>query len=717
MRSKSSPYISDEVLEHETSQTMHWREAVAIIIERAWMGLAVAVAVFLLFWYQSYRQVPFYRSVATLMVEAQIPQIFSFQDMLSFNTRNLEYYNTHLKALHSRSMMEHAIAHGQLAERPGFTPGTGPGPRQAVDALQYVNISPVERSRMINIVVEHPDPAIAADLANALGQAYIQQDLDNRMGMSLQAVDWLRSRADEYRGNLEQGLSELQHYREETQSVSLEEDQNIVIAKLKALNLALTEAQTARIHAQTQWEAVQQQMEAGRPATDVVLALNNVMVQEVYADVIERQRNLQAVAQRYRSGHPDYQTAADDLQAAQSRFDQAAQRALAAIESEYDMAVLREQNLSAALREQEQEAFELDRKLVRYNDLKRNVEADQEVYQAVISRMKEASLSGSLPTEMIRIAEVAEPAERPFRPNPRQAMVRGGAVGLALGLMAIFVLYYADHRYRRAEEVERSLGVPVLGNLPLIRSKTIRERGLITHTDDTGTVAESFRTLRASLMMDATIQGAKRWLISSAGPGEGKSLVAINLAISLAQDGNRTLLIGADLRRPSLHKVFELDSKVGLAEILKGEVKPGAAVVSSLVENLDILPAGRVPSHPAELLGKQEFPKVMKSLIQAYDRVIIDAPPMLGVSDSLILLGHADIVLFVVRYGITHSLSARYAVNKVKSSGIPCMGAILNGVNLRNMANYYYYRRYGGYGYEYGQAKADRANTQRVAEG
>ncbi len=702
---KSSPYLSEQVGDHEPATTLNWRELVAIVIERAWMGLTVAILVFLYFWFQAYRQVPYYRSTATLMVEAQIPQLFNFQDVVSFNTRNLEYFNTHIKSLHSRAIMERAIEHGELAGRPNFTPGRPEGPGQIEMALRFVNIVPVERSRMIEIVVEHPDPGIAADLANAMAEAYIQQDLNNRMGMSLQAVDWLRSRAEEYRENLEQGLAELQQYREETQSVSLEEDQNIVIAKLKAVNSALTSAQTARIEAETRWRALEDLMAQDVPVTEAALTLNDGTVSEAYGRVRERRQRAEALQQRYRAGHPDYQAAADELRAAEEQFEVASRRAIASIENAYRIALLREQNLATALREQEQEAFELDRKLVRYNDLRRNVEAEQEVYQAIISRMKEASLSGTLPTEIIRLVEAAEPARNPFRPNPRQAMTRGASLGISLGLAAIFLLYFADHRYRRVEEVERSLGLPSFGSLPLIRSKSLKHRGLIVHEDDTGSVSEAFRTLRASIMMSPAMQRAKTWMISSAGPGEGKTLVVTNLAISLAQDGQRTLLIGADLRRPTVHKLFESKHQLGLTDVLEGKCKISSAIEQTAVKGLDLMPAGRIPSHPAELMSKQIFPQAMESLSKEYDRILIDAPPVLGVSDALILLGYVEAVIFVVRYGVTHSLAARHALSKIEASGTRCEGTVLNGVNLRNMANYYYYRRYGGYGYNYEPSK------------
>jgi capsular exopolysaccharide synthesis family protein len=705
-----TPYIAAERETEEggTSKFPDWREGVAILMERAWLGAAVAVAVFLFFTFQAYRQTPYYRSTASLLVEAQLPKILNYQDILNYNTRNLEYFNTHINALHSRKMMEQALVRSGLDNHPGFFQNveTMEGKCEAVRNL--VTITPVEKSRIINIAVEYSDPQVACDLANALANAYIQQDLDVRMGTSMEAVEWLRERSEEYREKLEKGLLELQDYREKTGSVSLEEDQNIVIEKLKALNGALTEAQTERIRAETTWNTIQAQIAENVSMSQIAALLEDPGAQMALEKLQEQQREVVRLQQRYREKHPDLQQALELEQKLQKQFAQSSEDALHALKSRYEILGDREKSLQAALKEQEKAAFELDRKLVRYNELKRNIEADQEIHQAVIARMKEASISETMPSEIIRLAEAATPAKAPFRPRPQQAMVRGAAMGLILGIGAIFLFYYADHRFRRNEEVERLLGLPVLATIPLISDKTTRERGMVAHLKQSSEIAEAFRTLRASLLLKEEIRAAKVLMITSASPGDGKSLVSTNLAISLAQDGRRTLLIGADLRRPMLAEIFEVEKDVlGLADVLKGKALWSDTLLKPSVPNLDVMPAGRIPSHPSELLGHKAFADFMREVRDLYQHVIIDAPPVLGVSDSLVLLPNADGVLFVVRYGVTHSMGASHAILKIQGSGTPCMGCIMNGVNLNSMANYYYYRRYGGYAYRNYQAKPE----------
>jgi len=678
-----------------------WREILTIVIERFWYGLAMGVVVFLAVFFQLQRAVPFYQSTAVLMVEVNQPRIMDYREVVPSDVRSLDYFNTVINLLHSRQMMEEALVMSGLAEDPRFFPHIQGVSGKASAAAGLVRITPVDRSRLIHIRAEHTDPEMASALANALAQSYIQQDLNNRMSTSMHAVEWLRERADEFREKLETGMLGLQEYREEAQSVSLEEDQNIVIAKLKSLNEALSSAQAERIMAQSEWEAIKQQIDTGVSMQNVATQLRHGAVSEAQTLLNRHRQDLSRLRQRYREDHPDLREALQQESVLLEAFEEAFETATYAVESRYNMLRTREMNLLQALRDQEQEAFRLSRQLVQYNDLRRNVEADQEIYESVISRMKETNVSGTLPNEIIRMAEEARPAGQPFRPNRARTLARGGMMAVASGLGVIFLLYYADHRLRRNEEVERALGVPVLASLPIIPGADKRERGLVSFLHPTGEVSEGFRTLRAILEMNPAMTEAKVLLVTSSQPSEGKSLVSVNMAISFAQDDRRTLLIGADMRRPAFRAIFSaLQEKTGLSEVLAGKAQWRDLVQSGEVPGLDVLGAGGRCDRPAELLGGAIFARMLEEMREHYDRIIIDAPPVLGVSDTLVLLKNVDGVLFVVRYGLTHSLGASQAIRRIKTSGVPCYGAVMNGVDLRSLANYYYYRRYGGYAYQ-----------------
>ncbi len=705
-----TPYISQANSGDTGSGIPDWRELVAIVIERFWFGLAAAIVVFLFVFFRLSEAVPYYRSTALLMVEPIQPRLLNYQEVIVSNVRNLEYFNTIIKTLHSREMIEHALTKSGLDKRRDFFPEIQTLSGKAVAALALLSINGIESTRLIEIIAEHPDPQIASDLANAMARSYIQQELDNRMKASMQAVDWLRDRSVEYREKLEQGILELQKYREDAQSVSLEEDQNIVIAKLKSLNAALTTAQTERIDAQSRWEAIRLRIKdlipVDSPAKlDKLEMIVPELQSEVLADVLPRlraqQQKVAMLRERYKPEHPDLMEALQQEQLLLLEFRRVFNAAVYAIRNEYDMLLAREQNLKKALQDQEQESFQLARQLVEYDDLKRNIDGDKEIYESVIARVKEASLSGSLPSEVIRLAEEARPAGSPFRPNRPRTLLNGGLLAGAAGLGVIFLLYYTDHRFRRYEEIERSLGMPVLASLPVIRGRTVRDRGMVSHEQPAGEVAEAFRTLRAIMEINPAVENAKVLLVTSAHPGEGKSLVSLNLAISYAHDNRRTLLIGADLRRPALGKVLPGDHRhQGLSDVLSGVADWKASLQPAFIPNLDVLSSGSQRERPTELLGCSRFSEILVEMRGQYDRIVIDAPPVLGISDTLVLLKQTDGVLFVVRYGVTHSMGAMQAMKRVKASGTVCVGVVMNGVDLRSMANSYYYRQYGGYAYQ-----------------
>jgi len=703
-------YLAPSVSEEKASGFPNCRELVTIVIERFWFGLAAAVVVFLVIFLRLSQAVPHYRSTALLMIEPIQPRLLNYQDVVVSNIRDIEYFNSIIKTLHSQQMMETVLSQSGLAERHDFFPGITGLSGKAAAALALLTINGIEKTRLVQVCFEHPDPQIASDLANAMARSYVQQELNSRMAASMLAVEWLRERSVEYRAKLEQGLLALQQYRENAQSVSLEDDQNIVITKLKSLNASLTSAQTDRIDAQSDWESIQSRVEtlvaSDAPADREKLQmlapeLDNPVLSETLFRLRAQQQRVVGLRERYKSAHPDLKDAQrQELQVLQE-FNQVFDAAIYAIRNRYEKLLAREENLAKALKAQEQESFRLARQLVEYNDLKRNIDADREIYEAVMARMKEASLSGSLPSEVIRLAEEARPAGAPFRPNRSRVLLRGGMFAVASGFGVIFLLYSIDHRFRRNEEIERLLGMPLLTVLPMIRGRSIRDRGMLAHDEPAGEVAEAFRTLRAIMEINPSVENAKVVLVTSAHPAEGKSLVSLNLALSYAQDNRRSLLIGADLRRPAFSQFFTgTMGQQGVSDVLSGEVDWKAALQPASIPNLDVLSSGSSRDRSAELLGSRRFQDMLAEMRGEYDRIVIDAPPVLGISDTLVLLKQADGVLFVVRCGVTNSIGAVQAMKRIKASGTHCVGVVMNGVDMRSLANAYHYRQYGGYAYQ-----------------
>lgn len=683
-----------------SGRSLGWRDYAVILVERIWIALTVFVVVVALSLVYTQRQTPMYRAAARIMIETDLPKVLKVEDVLTFNTRSIEYFNSHVKALHSRSMAASAIEANGLDTDPRFTSEIGKGADPAAAAMRCVRIQAVPKSRMIDIIAEHPNAEIASALANGIAEAYIAKDLDRRMKASLDALIWLRQHAEEYRLKLEQGLHALQEYREATRAVSLEEKQDVVIAKLKAISARLTDAEAERVAANTQWNEVKPLLDAEKSPGEAAAIAGHEWVRQTRAKILEKESEIGLLGRRYKEKHPAIQRARSELEELETGYRRACDEAARQIESRHRMAEANVDSLEDALRRQEQQAFDLERKLVRYNELKRNAEADRQMYDAILARMKETSIAGDMQTSNIRLVDAARAASSPFKPSRRRNLINGLLVGALMGIALSFVAHFADDRLRRTEDVEEHLGLPVLAVIPNIGAGSAEERARTVHDDPRSAVSEAFRTLRASLALTPPGKSAKRIMITSAGAAEGKSLVACNLAIVYAQDSQKTLLIDADMKRPSLGKVFGVGSREGLSRVLAGGLEWEDAVLNDVMPNLDILTVGELPPNPAELLGSGRMRDMLAGMGEQYDRVVLDCPPVFGVSDPLVLLSVVDGLLFVAHFNKSRWHTASRALRKLSTGGTPILGAVMDNVDLRRPGTYYYYyHRYGSYRY------------------
>ena len=674
--------------------TLEWRDYLTILIERIWIAITVFVAVVIFSLVHLFHQTPIYRSSARILVEDRPSSVSNLQDVLSLNRSSLETFNTHIKALSSRKMIEEALLAEGLNANPDFLPSNLPQESRVDVALGFLRIEPVPASRLIDVIVEHPNAEMAARFANVVAEEYIRQDLDIRLSKSLEVVEWLREQSDDYRIRLEEGLLQLQRYRKEQKAVSLEERQDVVISKLKDLNQSLTKAENNTRVLLSDWESV----EAATNNVDVLIRLPVIAsdqdVWTAYVALNDKENELGLLTNRYLHKHPKMQRVQDELAILSAAFRKACMEAVSRIEARYRSAVVTERNLRKALSDQEQEAFELDRKLVTYQQSKRSVDADREVYEGMLGRIREALLAGDMRIDFIRLVDPARISKTPARPSPKRIVINGVLLGLVLGIGLSFGFHAVDSRIRRVDEVEDYFGLPVLAAVPHISKGTEMERRRITEVEPHARPAEAFRTLRARLGLQSDGQKACSLLITSSTSSEGKSLVASNLAIVFAHDNEKTLLIDADMRRPTAHDAFDFPkdrSNQGLSQVLRGKVAWNEAVQMTSTENLDVMLAGEVPPNPAELLGSSKMVDFIREVEERYDRVILDSPPVMGVSDPLVMLSKVDGIVFVVHFGKTRRHAAKMALQQLGVGGTPLLGIVLDNVKVRRPGSYYYY--------------------------
>jgi capsular exopolysaccharide synthesis family protein len=361
--------------------------------------------------------------------------------------------------------------------------------------------------------------------------------------------------------------------------------------------------------------------------------------------------------------------------------------------NDYQQALAQERSLTSALEQQKREALDLNRKGIEYNSLARDAASNRQIFDSLMQRTKETNISGELKASNIRVVDAAEPPRRPVSPNTRNSLllaILGGAT-LALGLA--FFFEYVDNSVKTPDEIKRHLGLPFLGMVPAVFDNSTPNPLISSGVPPN--FSESFRALRTNLLFSSAQEGGKSIVVTSTAPGEGKTLVATNLAIALAQASQRVLLVDADMRKPRVHEMFGRSQQPGLSNVMVGNAKASESLRQTPVPNLWLLPAGLHPPNPAELLGSKRFRDFLTSLVQHFDWVIVDTPPVMAVTDSSIAANLATGVLFVVRAETTSRHAALRAIEQLQNGRAKFVGAVLNRVDLQHNPYYYsdYYRR------------------------
>lgn len=565
---------------------------------------------------------------------------------------------------------------------------------------QRVSVNLIRGTRLISLQVLNTDPARAAKIADALVAEYGRALFAQRSGSSTQANEFLVLEADRLKKKVQASEQALQQYREQTKAVSLEESQNIIVAQLKELNAKLTEAKGERLKLEAASSALEQQ---GTVPVEQLLAIPQIASSP---QVVEQQRQYAAMQaevarleERYLELHPKLIQAKGQLNQTRENLRAAAADAAKSLVVLAQAARATEAKYETALAEQEQKALELNRLSIPYNVLAREVASDTAMFESIMKRLKETDVAKSIDPEIIQVVEPAAVPRVPVKPRKKLILAGSVVAGLLAGFAITLALWALDSSFRRVDEIESQLGVPVLTTVPYSGGRTGPSRGKanrrMMQAAREPVIAESFRTLRTTLALQEG--GTRCFLITSATPGEGKSFCAVNHALAVAAGGARTLLIDADLRLPVIGQVFATEAssgqhrRRGLAEVLEGSCTLTEAVVPTETEGLSILPSGRLRADPGVLFLGIAFTGLLKQAEAEYDVVIIDSAPIHAVADTLAIARLRVSVCLVVLSGSAPRHSVARALQMLKDAGATVAGVILNGVP--EQGEYYYHYR------------------------
>jgi polysaccharide biosynthesis transport protein len=722
------------------AEERHLLDYVRVLYKRRWIAIPVFLLVFVVGAVNAVRQTPVYRARTQLMIQKDSPTVATLDQM--FQTQdgwyNDEFYQTQYRILQSRSLAKRTLDELNLWNAPlGNTPppkasldplslarrglsavlqfarsqfgGDAPAPvpaeppaadetaSQSAKIDQFkggLSVEPVRNSRLVDILYTSPDPIFAAQAANAIAKAYIAQSMEFRFSESKEAADWLSERLTEQRKAVEASEAALQAYREQNGAITVADSaSNIVVQRLTDLNAALTKAKTERINKEALYNQLRT-AEANGTLETFPAVLSNDYIQKLRADMADLQRQQAQLAERYGERHAEMIKIRTAIQVAEAKFAGELGKVVESVRNEYQAAVSEENSLQSALNGQKAEALSLNRKGIEYGVLQREVESNRQIYESLMQRTKETDISSERKSTNIRVVDSAEVPRAPIAPNLQRSVMLSFIAGLTLSLGLVFFVDYLDSRLKTPQDLKTHLGVPFLGLIPAVSRNKDTANPLLTD-GSLGSFSEAFKTVRTNVLFSSADDGLRTLVVTSAGPGEGKSICSANIAITLAQAGQRVLLVDADMRRPRVHEIFDIREEPGLSNLLTGNAKASEAVQKSSVPGLWLMPAGHIPPNPAELLGSPRFVDFIGALEDHFDWVVLDTPPVLVVADSMIVGNRATGVVFVVGADQTSRSAARTAIEQLTGANVNVIGSVLNKADVHRHSHYYgsYYRK------------------------
>ena len=561
--------------------------------------------------------------------------------------------------------------------------------------LAGVEIVPVKGTRLVEIVYSSPDPQYAALAANTLAREYVQQNLDLKLSNTTNTISWLGEELAKQREKVEAAERAMAEYREGQNAMSLDDGQNIVIARLNSLNDAVTKAKTARLQKEAAYRQLGNLKGDSTDADTYPAVAQNPTIQEIKQQLANLNGEQAKLSQRYGANHPAMETITKQIDGTSARLRAETAKVLESIANDYRSAVAEERNLAGSLEEQKRQAVDLNRKSITYSILQREAESERQVYNALLQQEKELRVVSNSRANNVQLMDDAEVPGGPYTPNHSRDWLMALVLGLALGVACAYGIEYLDDSVKLPDDVTRRLKLPLLGLVPAVAGDKLPVlTGTVPH--DFG---EAFRSLRTSLVFTSGSPGKRTIAVTSTQPLEGKTTTACNLAVALALGGARVMLIDADMRRPGLHRTMGLPNDIGLSHILTGQARIREAVQRTSESNLFVISAGRVPPNPSELLSSERMRQLIANLEAGpFDWVLVDTPPVLAVTDAVILAPYMSGLVFVIGAEMTRRAHAERAIETIQSGKPNIVGAVLNRVDLNR--NKYYYSRYYGYHYK-----------------
>jgi capsular exopolysaccharide synthesis family protein len=693
---------------------------------------------------------PVYRAEAKITVRRESPRFIDMKSLLSEKVGNdSDFYRTQRVVLLGHALAREAIrsldfeSHPHLAQKEGSggllagglaalrgmfkyelpdvasaLPDVAAAPSDVPPAVlaRYragLEVTAPLRTHMMTVAFTSPDPELSRRAVEAHLQAFVRQGIRLRNEASHEAQRFLERKLVELKQRLEISEVALNAYRRDTGMVSLDGNENIVVDRLATLNDLLAQAEAVRIKR----EAEVRGGDRGDPSAIPEVA-QNPLIQALEHELGTLEADYVSLSAQFKPTYPAVKSARARLEEMQHRLDAEVQRIVGTLQSAYLMAVEEENRLREQLETQKGKALELKDASVRYAILKRETDSHRGLYESILDRVKELGIAATAQSSNVSIVEPPVTPSQPSSPKPLALMLLALVGGLGSGVAFVLGRDAIDSSLDTPEEVEQLLRVPSLGvipdlaKLPTNKDKRVRAPDANTLVADdvrlpslpaeaphrlsaeaVAVLAEAYRTFRTGILFSRADSPPKVLLLSSALPFEGKTTTVLNLAIAFHEQGKRVLVIDADLRMPKCHNGLRLEQGEGLTEILTGQRQTSEVIQQTYRDGLDLISAGTRPPNPTELLGSKAMVAVLEQAARDYDHVLIDTPPVMAVSDAVVLAPQVEGTVLVLKAHSTPRQVVERAEARLRRARAKLLGVLFNGFDARQDS---YATSYGG---------------------
>lgn len=675
---------------------------------------------------------PQYKATATILIERKESQVVPVDALYGLNAESEEYLATEFEVLRSRPLAEKVVRKLGLASEEAFV-GEGGGAsmpsmggfkdkllgmvglgksndemtrvaevereiarRELLkDYVERLSIFPLRKTQLVEVSFEAPTPMLARDIANAHAEAYIESDLEARLERTKTAASWLAGQVQGLRGDLNGAKSNLASYLEQENIIDINDDVREIVSKeLQELLAEMVGVRSRLAEAKITRDQVRN---SGSNRESLPVVQQDQLAQKLKLDVVLARQKKAELGKTFGPQHPKMLAADSDLGSATSALRAQINKIIETVELKYNAALAEETSLQGRIDDTRERFYSRNEQSDKYFELKSEVESAQRLFDLFFERTKETTETIDLQSAHARILSQAEDPLEPSKPKKAMLFLLAGLGSLLLSMLYYILRELFNTGIRDGEDVHQRIGLPLLGSLPVIKKNFIRPVVLNSmeeaeRSKDGAIFKEAVNTVRTGMMLDRVDEPHKIVMVTSTIAGEGKSTIAGHLAYSYSNVG-RTLLIDCDLRTRGVSNMFGVNkSDMGLREVLSAEALLEQCVIG-IDNNLDLLCANFTPLNPLKLISSPRFQSHIQEAAKKYAYVILDAPPVLPVSDPLVLSGYADAVIYAIRARSTPYQHISRCLQSLQRVEAPVVGVVLNQLEMGG--TYYSYYSYG----------------------